>query len=155
MKTPQLESQRLEIIARQGDERLRQEIADVQGQIPATPPPTTSANISNLIDDSDFSWSTDAYTTPGVSPGDPGDPNNSAYNWYWLRSADTLLVADDAHSVKGPLHSTPDSAGHPKWNKINGWAEIGQASGNAYDIACPLADTTNCPRADTAARSHL
>lgn len=139
MRKQLLESQRLEVIARQGDEKLQTEIDSVAGRIPEIPPPSTSASISNLIDNSDYSWSDDAYRNPAITPATAGNPNNRAYNWFWSLRSTALLVANDAQSLKGPLHGAPDAAGIPKWNKINGWAELGDTSGaTPWDIACQL-----------------
>lgn len=139
MRKQLLESQRLEVIARQGDEMLRGELDALGDRIPEIPPPSTSASISNLIDNSDFSWSDDAYRNPAITPATAGNPNNRAYNWFWSLRSTALLVANDAQSLKGPLHGAPDAAGIPKWNKINGWAELGDTSGaTPWDIACQL-----------------
>lgn len=140
MRDQSLESQRLEIIARQGDQALRKEIDAVAGQIPSPAPSGTTASISNLIDNSDYGWSKDAYENLGITPGTAGDPNNRAYNWYRMERATALLVEDDAHSLKGPAHSgfAGETSDTPRWSKLEGWAELGSAGATPWDICCPL-----------------
>lgn len=119
---------------------LRSDIVRVGLQIPRIRPATNDAAIVNLIDNSDFNWSDIAYTTAGVTPATAGDDNNRAYHWYRIERATALLVEDDAHSLKGSAHSlfAGETADTPRWNKTEGWAELGGTGGTAWDIYCPL-----------------
>lgn len=140
MKKQQLMENELQILANQGDRVLDEKINAVEQLIPPIVPSATTASISNLTDNSDFSWSTDAYTNAGITPATAGDPNNRAYNWYRMQRATALLVEDDAHSLKGPLHSlyAAETTDTPRWNKINGWGELGSVGATPWDICCPL-----------------
>lgn len=138
MKKQQLMENELQILASQGDRALSTRLDSVEGMIPTIAPPDITSSISNLIDNSDFAWSTDAYTTPGILPGDVTKPNNRVYNWYWMERATALLVEDETHSLKGPDFPPPDADDIPRWNKINGWAELGESGATPYDICCPL-----------------
>jgi len=126
--------------------QLRREIATA-GE-PATPVvPTSKASIINMMDNTDYAWSTLAYTTPGTLPGTAGDDNNRAYNWYRMERATALLVEDDAHSLKGVAHSLfgGETADTPRWEKTNGWAELGEAGGTAWDICSPIPNNFAIP----------
>lgn len=119
---------------REDMERLELGTTDV---IPASP---SEGSIDNLIDDGDYSYSHAAYTTAGVTPGAAGDDNNRAFNWYRIERATALMVEDNAHALKGPAHSLfgAETADTPRWDKANGWAELGETGAIAWDICCPL-----------------
>lgn len=108
--------------------------------LPGVPEALNTAAINNLLDNGDFNWSQDAYLNVGITPGTAGDLNNRAYNWYRIQRATALLVEDDAHGLKGPAHSLfgGESADTPRWSKTDGWAELGETGGTAWDICCPL-----------------
>lgn len=110
------------------------------GTTDVIPSPPSDGSIDNLIDDGDYSYSHAAYTTAGVTPGAAGDDNNRAFNWYRIERATPLMVEDNVHALKGPAHSLfgAETADTPRWDKANGWAELGETGGTAWDICCPL-----------------
>lgn len=140
MKKQQLMENELQILANQGDRALSDRIDIVEGSIPVVTPPDTSASISNLIDNSDYSFSDAAFTTAAVTPATAGDSNMRAYNWFRMQRATALLVADDARSLKSSGHSLfgGETADTPIWNKTDGWAELGETGATPWDIVCPL-----------------
>jgi hypothetical protein len=114
---------------------------------PLSATPTTNASIINLMDNTDWNWSTLAVTTPGTLPGTAGDDNNRAYNWYRIERATALLVEDDAHGLKSSGHSlfAGETADTPRWSKTDGWAELGHAAGTEWDIYSPLPNNFAIP----------
>lgn len=129
----------LQILANQRNKTLEERVAALEAAAIAQAPDSNAA-IANLIDDSDFSWSTAAFTTAAVTPATAGDSNNRAYNWYRMQRATALLVENDAASLKGPAHSlyAGETADTPRWSKTDGWGRIGETGATAWDIACPL-----------------
>jgi len=126
---------------------LRGDLERLGIEIPKPSVPTNEASIVNLLDNSDYNWSTLAYLTPGTLPGTAGDDNQRAYNWYRSLRSDALLVEDDAHSLKGPAHSLfgGETADTPRWDRTNGWAELGETGATPWDIACPLPNNFATP----------
>lgn len=129
------------IRSERGDMAVR-EYVDRQIRLAAAAAAETeqTAAINNLIDNGDFNWSTMAYATPGTTPATAGDSNHRAYNWYRMQRATALLVEDDANSLKGSAHSLfgGETADTPRWDRTNGWAELGETGATAWDICCPL-----------------
>jgi hypothetical protein len=119
---------------------IRDELATIGLGVPEIAIPTNDPAINNLIDDGDFNWSDDAYTTTGILPGTAGDGNNRAYGWFRMQRATALLAEDDAHSLKGAAHSLfgGETADTPRWNKTEGWAELGETGATPWDICAPL-----------------
>lgn len=126
---------------------LREEMDQLETAIPFIPPPTTNADIVNIIPNSDWNWSHDAFLNPGITPATAGDDNNRAFNWYRIERATALMVEDNAHSLKGPTHSlaAAESTDTPQWSKTNGWAELGEAGGVPWDICCPIPNNVITP----------
>lgn len=123
------------------DRALRDRLDNLEESIPTPIPVTNDAAIDNLIDDSDYNYSDDAFRNAGITPGAAGDANNRAYNWFRIQRATALLVEDDAHSLKGAAHSLfgGETNDTPRWSKTDGWAELGTApAGVDWDICCPL-----------------
>lgn len=96
--------------------------------------------IVNLIDGSDYDWSTDRFLN---NPVLGGDIDFQAYLWFRQLTSATLLVEDAAHALKFAGHSlyaaNEGADGDiPRWDRASGWPEIGAVGANQYDIACPL-----------------
>src|SRR6185295_981623 len=119
---------------------LRTQIDRLALQIPDPTQQLNNAAINNLVDNSDWNWSTLAYTTPGTTPATAGDSNNRAFNFYRMQRATALLVEDDAHSLKSSGHSgfAGETADTPIWDKTNGWAALGETGATPWDLVMPL-----------------
>ena len=136
-----------ELLEQELIERIDSRSKQLQEQIDTLQTVTTelataaaNANIVNLVDNTDWNWSTLAYTTPGTTPATAGDANNRAFNFYRIQRATALLVEDDAHSLKSSGHSlfAGETADTPIWDKTNGWAALGETGATPWDICCPL-----------------
>lgn len=143
--------QRIDTLDRLVNERIDviQAALDAQAIAAASATPPVPA-IVNLIDNSDYNWSLDAYTVPGTTPASAGDGNYEAYNWYRQDQALALLVEDAAHSLKATGESTfaaneGADTDIPRWNRDNGWAEVGSVGATNWDIACPLSSNFATP----------
>lgn len=147
MKRQDVMEQELIIRTDSQGRQIRKELAVAELGQPDISLPTTDASINNLIDDGDYNWSHDAYTTAGILPGTAGDGNNRAYGWFRIQRATALLVDDDAHGLKGAAHSlfAAETADTPRWDKTNGWAELGETGGTPWDIAAPLPNNVVTP----------
>lgn len=140
MKKEMLMEQELMILANAGDRNLQGQIERLTLLAPEVPAVSSSPDIVNLADNTDWNWSTDAFLNAGITPGTAGDLNNRAYNWYRMQRATALLVEDDANSLKGPLHSlfAGETDDTPRWSKTDGWAELGETGATPWDICSPL-----------------
>lgn len=136
--------QRIDTLERQLNDRIDviQNSLDAQAiQIQAAAP--LPPGIVNLIDDTDFSWSLNAATIPNTTPSSAGDGNYEAWKWYRQDKTLDLLVEDAAHSLKSSGESTfaaneGANTDIPRWDRTNGWAEIGSVGATNYDMAAPL-----------------
>jgi hypothetical protein len=130
---------RMERLFSEADERIEQlAIATAAAQVLA--PDENPISIVNLVDDSDFDWSKDRFLN---NPVLGGDIDFEAFNWFRHLKTDTLLVEDAAHALKFTGHSLyaaneGANADIPRWDRVNGWPEIGNAGATGYDLACPL-----------------
>lgn len=143
--------QRIDTLEQRLNDRIDviQQALDAQAIAAQAAAPPVPA-IVNLIDNSDYNWSLDAYTTPGTTPASAGDGNYEAYNWYRQDRTLDLLVEDAASSLKSSGESTfaaNEGADDdiPRWDRENGWAEIGSAGATNWDIACPLSSNIASP----------
>jgi hypothetical protein len=131
---------RMEALVEEANERaiaLQLQINAAEQVLETDPNPIS---IVNLIDNSDFDWSNDRFLN---NPTLGGDIDFEAFNWFRQTKATTLLVEDAAHALKFTGHSLYAAnegadADIPRWERPNGWAEIGEAGATGYDLACPL-----------------
>lgn len=97
---------------------------------------TSFAEIVNNLDNSFPEWSKLAYTTLGVLPAGAGDTNLECYNFFRELETETDLTIDAANPLKAPKTIEPAehslfvaaegaNADIPRWDKVNGWMEIG------------------------------
>src|SRR5688572_30247178 len=105
MKKQHLMEQELIERTERGRTTLEQRLEALERNLPLADTLASTAAITNMVDNTDWNWSTLAYTTAGTTPGTAGDDNNRAYNWYRMQRATALLVENDASSLKGPAHS--------------------------------------------------
>jgi hypothetical protein len=114
-----------------------QRLIDRAEGIDTTANPTS---IVNLIDNSDFDWSKDRFLN---NPALGGDIDFECFNWFRHPTTDTQLIEDAAHALKYTGHSlyaaNEGADGDiPRWERPNGWPEIGAVGATQWDIACPL-----------------
>nr|AUN37441.1 hypothetical protein [uncultured bacterium] len=147
MKKQELMEQELIQRTESTGRQLRADIEQLGLAIPRIEPPKNEAAIVNLIDDGDYSWSTLAYTTPGTTPGTAGDDNQRAYNWYREQRATVVLATDNAHGLKSAAHSLfgAETDDTPRWDKTNGWAELGETGATPWDVIAPLPNNFATP----------
>jgi hypothetical protein len=106
-------------------------------------PDNAFAGGANHFPNSDFNYSKAAAEVAGTLPGDAGDTNQEAWRLARQKRADNL-VFDAAHALKAVGHSlyAANEGAKPEipiWNRVNGWAELGGATGHdQYDIAVQL-----------------
>jgi hypothetical protein len=96
---------------------------------------------TNHAPNSDFSYSKDAATVSGTLPGTAGDGNQEAYRWY-RQAAGANVTVSSANALKAVGHSGFAAAEGadlelPRWDRVNGWAEIG-SDGAQYDLVAHL-----------------
>lgn len=96
----------------------------------------------NHCPDSDISFSTEAATVAGTLPADAGDTNQEAYR-ITRDEVGSDLTIDAAHALKAVGHSlfAADEGvnlGKPRWDRVNGWIEIGASGATQYDVAFQL-----------------
>jgi hypothetical protein len=126
---------------------LRQEIiTSLQtGQIlipQVIPDQPVFAGGTNHCPNSDISYSTMAATVPGTTPATAGDTNQEAYRIY-RQPMSGGIVAASANALKAVGHSTfaaneGTNLDLPRWDRVNGWIEIGAIGATQYDIAVQL-----------------
>lgn len=128
-----------------GDEDVRDEIQNAKAiaQIIAPQQQQSFAAIVNQIDNGHLSWSKDAYTTAGITPATAGDGNHEAYNYFRQSRTLTKLVETAANALKASGHSlfaaNENANGDiPRWDRVNGWIELGSVGATIYDCAMPL-----------------
>jgi hypothetical protein len=97
-------------------------------------------SIVNLIDNSDFDWSQDRFLN---NPVLGGDIDFECFNWFRHLTTDTLLIENAAHALKYAGHSLYAAAEGadgdiPRWDRPDGWPEIGAVGANQYDLVSPL-----------------
>lgn len=91
---------------------------------------------------SDISYSTMAATTAAITPATAGDTNLEAYRIYrQVKGANLTIAAANALKATGhSLFAANETAtpAIPRWDRVNGWIEIGASGGTQYDIAVHL-----------------
>lgn len=123
-----------------GDEDLIALIEQTVRTSDAVPSDDLVRSIVNLIDNSDFDWSKDRFLN---NPLLGGDIDFEAFNWFRHPQADTQLLEDAAHALKYAGHSLYAAnegadADIPRWDRANGYPELGNAGATKWDIVCPL-----------------
>lgn len=135
------------------EQRMRSEIESLRESVdqrlsvleaPTRPAENLVAS-PNYILNSHPEWSKAAWEHADVTPssvpvGVAADDNRTCYNWYYQLKKDSgqdITASDgviaDGHSGYGAL-----AAGAPVWDQVNARFFMGEASGDGYDIACPL-----------------
>lgn len=97
---------------------------------------------TNHCPNSDLSYSRDAATVIGTLPGTAGDGNLEAFRFYRQQVGANVTVSA-ANALKATGHSlfaanegaTPAI---PRWDRVNGWIEIGASGATQYDLAIQL-----------------
>jgi hypothetical protein len=97
-------------------------------------------SIVNLLDNTDFDRSKDNFLN---NPLLGGDIDFECFNFFRHLKTDAQLFDDAAHALKSSGHSLyaaneGANSDIPRWNRVDGWAEIGSVGATLYDLACPL-----------------
>lgn len=123
---------------------LKQSIVNGEVPLPIIQPTQTNyAGGTNHWPNSDLSYSTDAATVLGTAPGDPGDGNQEAWEHYYAKQGNDVVL-DAAHTLKAEDHSlfAADEGVNtekPIWNREIGYVEMGSSIGkDQYDLVVPL-----------------
>lgn len=110
-------------------------------QTATTPTPNRAGGI-NHAPNSDLSYSTLAATTPAITPATAGDTNYEAYRFFrQVRGANISGASADALKATGhSLFAAAEGAtpGLPRWDRVNGWIELGASGATQYDMALHL-----------------
>lgn len=107
----------------------------------STPQPILAGG-QNHCPNSDLSYSLAAATTAGILPATAGDPNHECYRFF-RQQVGANVDATAAGALKATAHSLfaaneGATAALPRWDRVNGWLEIGAAGATQYDIAIQL-----------------